>query len=263
MLRELLDLMKRMMRRESEEISIARLREMLDPNRLPQHVAIIMDGNGRWAQARGLPRGMGHRAGVESLKKIVSTCLDLGIKVLTVYAFSTENWKRPQEEINTLMHLLCEYIQKELDELHKHDVQVRAIGRIEDLPISAQRELEKAQRLTADNKRLILNIALNYGGRLEIVDAARQIAAKVKKGEIEPDEIDEALFQKHLYTADLPDPDLLIRPAGELRLSNFLLWQTAYTEFWSTSVYWPDFQPKHFLQALIDFQKRERRFGGI
>lgn len=263
MLQKILDSIRKLIKKDSREVSADRLREMLDPNRLPKHVAIIMDGNGRWAQARGLPRSMGHRAGVESLRKIVSTCLDLGIKVLTVYAFSTENWKRPQEEINTLMNLLCEYIQKELDELHSHDVQIRAIGHIEDLPMRAQKELEKAQRVTAENKKLILNIALNYGGRLEIVDAARKIAVKVKKGEIQPEEIDEALFQRHLYTADLPDPDLLIRPAGELRLSNFLLWQTAYTEFWSTSVYWPDFQPKHFLQALIDFQKRERRFGGI
>lgn len=263
MLQKILAFWGKRKEKDLEKISTNRLRKMLDPNRLPYHVAIIMDGNGRWAQARGLPRGMGHRAGVESLKKIVSVCLELGIKVLSVYAFSTENWKRPQEEINTLMNLLCEYIQKELNDLHKHNVQVRAIGHIEELPLAAQRELEKAQKLTANNEKLILNIALNYGGRLEIVDAARKIAIKVKQGELQPSDIDEALFKQYLYTANLPDPDLLIRPAGEYRLSNFLLWQAAYTEFWSTSVYWPDFRPKHFLQALVDFQKRERRFGGL
>ncbi len=249
--------------RNVDNLTTNRLRKMLDPARLPRHVAIIMDGNGRWAQARGLPRGLGHRAGVESLKDIVSVCLELGIKVLTVYAFSTENWKRPQEEVSILMNLLCEYIQKELNELHEHNVQVRAIGHIDELPLPAQRELEKAQKLTANNEKLILNIALNYGGRLEIVDAARKLAMRVKQGEIDPLDIDESLFKQYLYTADLPDPDLLIRPAGELRISNFLLWQTAYTEFWGTSVYWPDFRPKHFLQALVDFQKRERRFGGL
>lgn len=240
-----------------------KLRKRLDLARLPFHVAIIMDGNGRWAQARGLPRAMGHRAGVETLRNIVKLCLELKIKILTVFAFSTENWKRPQEEINILMDLLCEYIQKELNELHQQGIQIRAIGHIHELPDPAQKEIIRAQDLTSQNDKLILNLALNYGGRLEIVDAARKIALRVKNGELEPAEIDEAVFEKHLYTADLPDPDLLIRPAGELRISNFLLWQTAYTEFWSTPVFWPDFRASHFLQALVSFQQRKRRFGGL
>ncbi|MGB4505159.1 MAG: isoprenyl transferase [Syntrophaceticus sp.] len=230
---------------------------------LPCHVAIIMDGNGRWAQEKGLPRAMGHRAGMESLRAAVELCLELGIKILTVFAFSTENWKRPQEEVNILMGLLYEYIQKELDELHKEQVQIRAIGRLSELPIPAQREIKRAQELTSNNKKLILNIALNYGGRTEIVDATRRIAQLAVEGQIHPEEITEELFQKYLYTSDLPDPDLLIRPAGELRISNYLLWQIAYTEFYSTRVYWPDFRKEEFLKALLSYQNRQRRFGGL
>jgi len=244
--------------------SVLQLRKKLIKEQLPGHVAIIMDGNGRWAQAKGLPRVFGHRAGMESLREIVKLSSELGIKVLTVYAFSTENWKRPQEEINVLMNLLCEYIQKELDELHRQHVCIRTIGHIEELPSKARSELLRSQKLTANNDGLIFNIALNYGGRLEIVDAARSLAIEAKSGAIDPAAIDEALFGQHLYTADLPDPDLLIRPAGELRVSNFLLWQIAYTEFWSTPAYWPDFQDHtYFLSALVAFQKRERRFGGL
>jgi len=230
---------------------------------LPNHVAIIMDGNGRWAQERGLPRALGHRTGMESLKTIARICLKLGIKVLTVYAFSTENWKRPQDEIDILMDLLYEYIHKELNELDRQGVQIRAIGRLDDLPILAQQEVTKAMQLTAENNKMILNIALNYGGRSEIVDAVNKIAGMVAKGELRPGEITEEIFQHYLYTGDLPNPDLLIRPAGELRISNFLLWQLAYTEFYITSVYWPDFREKEFLEALIAYQNRERRFGGL
>lgn len=239
------------------------IRKKLDPARLPRHVAIIMDGNGRWARSKGLPRGLGHRVGVESLRDIVKMCLELGISVLTVFAFSTENWKRPQEEINVLMDLLSEYIHQELPELHKQEVQIRAIGHISELPLKARKELEDAQKLTFNNDKLILNIALNYGGRLEIVDAARKLALQVKEGKLDPLEIDESLFIQNLYTAGLPDPDLLIRPAGELRISNFLLWQVAYSEFWFTPVFWPDFRVEQFLQGLLAFQSRSRRFGGL
>ncbi|MDH7576725.1 MAG: isoprenyl transferase [Bacillota bacterium] len=247
-------------KRTSEE---EKLRKRLDLARLPVHVAIIMDGNGRWAQVRGLPRVLGHRAGVETLRNIVKLCLELKIKILTAFAFSTENWKRPLEEINILMDLLCEYIQKELNDLHRQRIQIRAIGHIHELPPAAQKELMRAQELTSENSELILNLALNYGGRLEIVDAARKIVQRVKNGELDAAEINETIFEKHLYTADLPNPDLLIRPAGELRISNFLLWQMAYTEFWSTPVFWPDFRAVHFLQALVSFQQRKRRFGGL
>ena len=240
-----------------------KLRNRLDRSRLPKHVAIIMDGNGRWAQRRGLPRALGHRAGMESLRTVVELCLELGIQVLTVYAFSTENWKRPQEEVKLLMDLLHEYIQNELDELHHQGVQVRAVGRLNELPSRAWQEVVRAMKVTAANSKMTLNIALNYGGRGEIVDATRRIAELARKGKLHPEEITENLFQEHLYAADLPDPDLLIRPAGELRVSNFLLWQIAYTEFYFTRVNWPDFREEEFLLALISYQNRKRRFGGL
>ncbi len=232
-------------------------------SRLPEHVAIIMDGNGRWAKKRGLPRAAGHRAGMESLREAVELSLELGIRVLSVYAFSTENWKRPQQEVSLLMGLLSEYINKELAQLQKEQVQVRAIGRISELPAVAQREIKRAQNQTLDNEKLILNIALNYGGRSEIVDAVHNIAQLAKDGELDPKEITERTFQRFLYTGDLPDPDLLIRPAGELRISNYLLWQIAYTEFYSTDVFWPDFRKKEFIRALLAYQERKRRFGGL
>jgi undecaprenyl diphosphate synthase len=246
------------LKNESEE-----LEKKLNLDRVPRHVAIIMDGNGRWAQKRGLPRVLGHRSGVESLRDIIKTCVEVGIGALTVYAFSTENWKRPKDEVNMLISLLCEYIEKELNELHRQGVQIRAIGHIEALSATAQRELAKAQSITESNHKLVLNLAINYGGRLEIVDAARTLATLVKAGELELSQINESQFQKYIYTADLPDPDLLIRSAGEHRLSNFLLWQMAYTEFYSTPVLWPDFRRKEFLLALIEYQHRERRFGGL
>jgi undecaprenyl diphosphate synthase len=248
----------------SKSPNAIQLRKQLIRERLPVHVAVIMDGNGRWAQGRGLPRVFGHRAGMEALQEVVRLCADLGIKVLTVFAFSTENWKRPQEEINILMNLLYEYVQKELDELDRQNVRIKVIGHIKELPFRARHELDRSQATTAGNDGLLLNIALNYGGRLEIVDAARSLAAKAREGILEPVAIDEALFGQHLYTAGIPDPDLLIRPAGDLRVSNFLLWQIAYTEFWSTPAYWPDFKNHvHFLSALVDFQGRKRRYGGL
>jgi len=235
----------------------------LDPVRLPAHVAIIMDGNGRWASARGLPRAMGHRAGVESLRRVVRASSDLGIKVLTVYAFSTENWKRPQEEVNVLMDLLVEYLRKEIDELHRNRVRVRAMGRLRDLPTVAQREIERARVLTKDNTGLVLNIALNYGARMEITGAVRKIAGLVQNGKMDPNQIDEAAVAGELLSGDLPEPDLLIRPSGEMRISNFLLWQIAYTELWFTPVLWPDFGEEQLVEALWDYQRRDRRYGGI
>ena len=235
----------------------------LDMNKLPKHIAIIMDGNGRWAAKRGLPRGAGHRAGVESLREVVNVCSRFGIEYLTVYAFSTENWKRPKEEVNILMDLLVEYINKEVAELHRKNVRVNSIGRIDQLSQTAQDALSKAYELTKDNTSLTLNIALNYGGRTELIDAMQDISGLVLKGQLKIEEIDEEVVNKHLYTAGIPDPDLLIRPSGEYRLSNYLLWQVAYSEFWMTPVLWPDFRKIHLMDALVSYQKRKRRFGGL
>ncbi|MCL6560547.1 MAG: isoprenyl transferase [Firmicutes bacterium] len=243
--------------------SVDELIKTLDLGRLPRHVAIIMDGNGRWARRRGMPRAFGHRAGVESLRDVVKICSELKIQVLTVYAFSTENWKRPQEEVNILMDLLVEYLNKEIDELCKNGVRINPIGRLADLPAAARSALAMAKERSRDNRGLVLNIALNYGGRTEIVDAVRAIAAKVAAGKLKTEEINEKILADHLYTAGLPDPDLLVRPSGDFRVSNFLLWQLAYTEFWLTPVMWPDFRRIHLLQAFVDFQRRERRFGGL
>ncbi|MFZ7104628.1 MAG: isoprenyl transferase [Peptococcaceae bacterium] len=230
---------------------------------LPKHIAIIMDGNGRWATKRGLPRAAGHRAGVESLKKVVEFCLELQIPHLTVYAFSTENWKRPKEEVNTLMNLIVDYIQKELADLNKNGVCVNPIGNIEDLPQHTLQHIKNAAQATVNNTGLILNVALNYGGRAEITRAVRLISQEIIQGKHTVAEIDEALFASFLYTKSQPDPDLMIRPSGEMRISNFLLWQLAYTEFWVTNVLWPDFKPQHLINAIYDFQNRDRRFGGI
>lgn len=242
---------------------IERLMQLIDFERLPKHIAIIMDGNGRWAQKRGLPRIAGHRYGVEALRDVVKVCNEIKIPVLTVYAFSTENWKRPREEVNALMDLLVEYVYKEIDELDENKVQVRAIGRIHKLPPKCQEAVAYARERTADNDGLVFNLALNYGGRSELVDTMRIIAKKAMSGEISLDNIDEQLISANLYTAGLPDPDLLIRPSGDYRISNFLLWQLAYTEFWLSDVMWPDFRRKDLLQAIYDFQNRERRFGGL
>jgi len=231
---------------------------------LPTHVAIIMDGNGRWATRRGLPRLAGHRAGVEALRQIVRFSAEQGIRYLTLYAFSTENWKRPQEEVIGLMDLLIEYLRKEVAELHAGGIRLNFIGRIDRLAEPIREEIMRAGALTADNEKMTVNMALNYGGRAEIVDAAQAIARKALNGEItDSAAIDEALFAEHLYTAGMPDPDLIIRPSGENRLSNFLLWQAAYAEFWFSDVLWPDFRPTHLAQALADYQQRERRFGRI
>ncbi len=222
-----------------------------------------MDGNGRWAVRRGLPRTAGHQAGVEALRNVVKACPDLGIEILTAYAFSTENWKRSKDEVEFLMYLLVEYCRREVDALRRNGVRINAIGRIDELPDLQREAIHQAVEMTRDNDRLILNLAVNYGAHAEMVDAIRAIARRVQMGEIGPDDIDEAMVNQHLYTAGLPDPDLVIRTAGEMRLSNFLLWQASYSEFWVTDVNWPDFTREHLEQALNDFARRERRFGAV
>lgn len=235
----------------------------INMKKIPKHIAIIMDGNGRWAKKRNLPRTLGHAAGVEALRDIVKASSQIGVKVLTLYAFSTENWKRPKNEVNALMNLLVEYLQKEVDELHQENVKIITIGDITKLQLKCRNELNKACQKTKNNSGLILNLALNYGGRSEIVEMVKAISEGVKKGDIELDEIDENMVSNNLYTKGLPDPDLIIRPSGELRISNFLLWQCAYSEFWFSSIYWPDFKKNDLYKAIIDYQGRDRRFGGI
>lgn len=235
----------------------------LDPDRLPQHVAVIMDGNRRWAKSRGVPRPAGHRAGVESLRTMIRACTSLGIPMLTAFAFSTENWERPRDEVDFLMHLLDEVLEREFEELHQNGVRIRVIGSRIGLGRSTLRSIESAEEKTRDNKVLQLNVAWNYGGRAEICAAARELATKVANGELDPDSINEELFASHLQTGTMPDPDLLIRTGGEYRISNFLLWQLAYAELWVTPVHWPDFTEALFRNALADYQRRERRFGGV
>ena len=235
----------------------------IDWKRLPRHVAIIMDGNGRWAQLRQKHRVEGHRAGIQAVRDTVETAARLGLEVLTLYAFSIENWKRPQSEVATLMGLLKHYLRSELDTLLSNNIRFRVVGRRHELEPDVLDELERAEERTASNTGLQFNIALNYGGRAEIIDAVKRLVAEVQARGTSPDALDEADLARHLYTAGQPDPDLLIRTSGELRISNFLLWQIAYSEIWVTDVLWPDFRRKHLLQAILDFQKRERRYGGI
>jgi undecaprenyl diphosphate synthase len=249
--------------KEQDKADLETLLQKIDLTRIPKHIAIIMDGNGRWANSRGLPRYFGHKAGVESLRDIVRACSELKINVLTVYAFSTENWKRPQEEISILMDLLVEYLHKEIDELCDEGVRVNPIGKLEELPASAIEALQMAMERSNKNEGLILNLALNYGGRTEIIEAVRTIATKVKAGDLSVEQIDSKIISEHLYTSGQPDPDLLIRPSGDFRISNFLLWQLAYTEFWHTPVMWPDFRRIHLVTAILDYQGRDRRFGGL
>ncbi|ABW19060.1 isoprenyl transferase [Alkaliphilus oremlandii] len=230
---------------------------------LPQHIAIIMDGNGRWGTERMLPRNLGHKAGVEALRDVIKTASNIGVQYLTLYAFSTENWKRPVSEVSFLMKLLIEYLRKEIAELHENNVKIQIIGDVAGLPKEVIKEIEKATIKTMNNQGLCVNIALNYGSRAEITDAIKKIAKMVENQEIQSDDIDESLVHSFLYTAATPDPDLLIRTSGELRLSNFLLWQCAYSELWFTDVYWPDFTGEHLIMAITDYQNRKRRFGGI
>jgi len=258
-LRNLCRSLRRSYRRSREDFFLKRI----DPQRAPTHVAIIMDGNGRWAAKRGLPRLAGHRAGANAIREVVRTAPEIGIKCLTLYTFSKENWQRPREEIDGLIGLFEETLQKEMNELHKNNVKISVIGHLHEFRESTQRCFKEAMELTKNNKGLILNVALNYGGRTEIMDAVRQIAKAVKDGNMDPYSIMEETISDHLYTADIPDPELLIRTSGELRVSNFLLWQIAYTELWVTPILWPDFTRKDFLQAIYEFQKRKRRFGGL
>jgi len=230
---------------------------------LPVHVAIIMDGNGRWAQRRGLPRTAGHRAGVSAVKKIVRIAADIGLKYLTLFTFSTENWKRPKSEVTALMKLLGETTKRELSELLENNVKLIATGDIERLPQERREILVDAIKRTTGNTGLVLNLALNYSGRNEIILAVKRIGNDVVSGKLKPELINETTFASYLQTSGLPEPDLLIRTSGEMRISNFLLWQTAYTELYVTDVLWPDFAEEHFLKALRDFQTRERRFGMI
>jgi undecaprenyl diphosphate synthase len=239
------------------------LLRVIDFARLPRHVAIIMDGNGRWARQRNKNRVEGHRAGIHAVRDTVETAARLGLEVLTLYAFSIENWKRPETEVSVLMGLLKHYLRSELDTLLKNNIRFRVVGRAQDLAPEIREELARAEERTAGDSGLQFNIALNYGGRAEITDAVKGLFAELLKDGRSPEAIDEESLSRHLYTAGQPDPDLLIRTSGELRVSNFLLWQIAYSEIWVTDVLWPDFRRRHLLQAIGDFQKRERRYGGI
>jgi len=225
--------------------------------KVPCHLAIIMDGNGRWARSRGLPRLAGHRAGTENIRRILEGCVEHGIKILTLYAFSTENWGRPSAEVRGIMRILEQTIDRELQELHQNGVQLRHIGRLEGISEELRRRVREAIELTRHSDRIILNVAFNYGGRTEIVDAVRRLV----ESEVDPDRLDEHLFSQYLYTAGLPDPDLIIRTAGELRISNFLIWQSAYAEYYATPTYWPDFNRDELDRALLEYNSRERRFG--
>jgi len=239
------------------------LLNQIDFNRLPRHIAVIMDGNGRWAKRRHLPRVAGHRAGVEAVRSTVDTSARLGIEALTLYAFSVENWKRPPFEIEALMTFLKEYLRKELDNIHRNNIRFQTIGRTDELDESVQFELRSAVHRTAQNTGMVLSVALNYGGRVEIVDAVRALYDECLREQRDPSTITESDIERHLYTTGLPDPDLLIRTSGEMRISNFLLWQIAYSEIYLTEMLWPDFRRPDLFAAIIDYQRRDRRYGGL
>lgn len=241
----------------------AALLERLDPDRMPRHLAVIMDGNGRWAKQRGLPRVMGHREGAKSVREVVESSARLDIEVLTLFAFSVENWKRPQEEVDALMKMLSEFLRKEIPTLLKNDIRFQPLGRWRELPPETVADIEQAMAATASCRKMLFQVALNYSGRAEIVDCCREIATAAARGEVDPDLIDEEFVAQRLYNPSVPDPDLLIRTSGEQRISNFLLWEIAYTELHITPTFWPDFRIKHLLQAILDFQSRDRRFGGL
>lgn len=235
----------------------------IDKNNIPKHIAIIMDGNGRWAKSRNLPRSMGHKAGVEAVREIVKECNNLGVKYLTLYVFSTENWKRPKDEVSVLMKLLVKYLRKEFNELNENNVVINHIGDIHKLPELCEKELNIAYENTKNNTGLILNLAINYGGRSEITRAFKLMNRDIKNGILKEDDIDDRTISNYLYTKNMPDPDLIIRPSGEQRLSNFLLWQCAYSEFWYSDINWPDFKKSDLHKAIYDYQNRDRRFGAI
>ncbi len=233
----------------------------IDPEKLPRHIAVIMDGNGRWAQQRSLPRIAGHQAGVEAVRQTVETCRELGVPVLTLYAFSRENWQRPKWEVRALMGLLAQYLRSEIKKLKQNDIALRAIGNLDQLPGKVRELLARAEEQTAVCRAMVLNLALSYSGRLEIIRAVRNLVQDVRQGKVEAEGIDEALFETYLYTQGLPDPDLLIRTSGEYRLSDFLIYQLAYAEIYVTKTLWPDFRKKDLVAAITEYQNRERRFG--
>ncbi|MCK4903267.1 MAG: isoprenyl transferase [Candidatus Marinimicrobia bacterium] len=245
-------------------MKIEELRELINKNaNLPEHIAIIMDGNGRWAKQRSLPRFAGHREGINSVREITRVCGEIGIKHLTLYTFSTENWARPQTEVSALMKLLLTSIRKEINNLHENNVKLTTIGVFQDLPKAARKGIEEGIEITKDNSGLNLNLALSYGSRQEIMQAIKYIAKMVDSGKLKVDDINQEQFENLLYTNNMPDPGFLIRTGGEFRVSNFLLWQIAYTEIYVTDTYWPAFREKEFLKAIVDFQSRERRFGKV
>ncbi|MEH2058483.1 MAG: isoprenyl transferase [Nostoc sp.] len=235
----------------------------LNPQKIPQHIAVIMDGNGRWATSRGLPRIAGHRQGAKTLKELLRCCKDWGVKALTAYAFSTENWQRPVEEVDFLMHLFERLLHRELAQMHREGVRISFIGDLSALPKSLQTEMERSMTETLNNQAIHFTVAVNYGSRNEITKVCRQVAQLVQQGKLNAEQVNESLVEQHLYTADTPEPDLLIRTSGEMRLSNFLLWQMAYTEMYFTDILWPDFNREAFYQALLSYQRRDRRFGQV
>ncbi len=239
----------------------ANIADALDRDRLPRHIAIIMDGNGRWAKRQGLSHNAGHEAGATSVRAVVEACRELGIEVLTLYAFSTENWRRPVLEVTGLFQLMRKYIQMELDRIHKENIRVTIMGRMEGLAPGVVDDLRRTMEKTAGNTAMTLNVGLNYGGRAEIVDAARALAARVARGELSPDQIDDQTFAEYLYQPQLPELELLIRTSGEMRISNFMLWQVSYAEIVVSPVLWPDFRKEHLVECLREFQHRDRRFG--
>lgn len=239
------------------------LESELDKDNLPKHIAIIMDGNGRWAQKKFKPRLFGHKAGIEALREIIRTSSDIGVKVLTVYAFSTENWKRPKTEVDGLMKLLVEYFNREIHELHANGVKINILGQRSTLPSRVKESVDNAMVLTKNNRGLKLNIAINYGGRDEIIKGVKSLYTHIIENNGSIDDITEESFSKYLFTKDTEDPDLIIRTSGELRLSNFLIWQSAYSELWFTDVLWPDFSKLDLFQAIFDFQQRKRKYGGL
>lgn len=238
-------------------------RALIDPDRLPKHIGIIMDGNGRWAKKRGMPRSFGHTAGAKTFDKIIDFAGNLGIKVVTVYAFSTENWSRPKDEVDAIMKLLEDYLANGLKKLEGKDTRVKIIGELQSLPEGIRRGIANIEDKTKDGKSMLVQIALNYGGRQEIASAARRAAALVKAGAIDVEDVDESLLSSLMYASEVPDPDLIIRPSGEYRLSNFLLWGSAYSEFWFSDILWPDFTGDDLVKAVYDYQQRSRRFGGV
>lgn len=236
---------------------------LIEQGQIPEHIAIIMDGNGRWAKSRGNIRSYGHKAGVDSVRDITEACAQIGVKYLTLYAFSTENWERPKMEVNALMRLLASSLRKEADNLKENDIKLETIGQIDRFPEKCQRELQEAKDLTKDNDRLQLCLALSYSGRWDITEAVKKLGHSIKDGDIDPDDIDDDTISAHLSTADVPDPELIIRTSGEYRISNFLLWQLAYSELYITETYWPDFRRNELYKAIQSFQQRERRFGKL